>query len=52
VYYPEITQKLEQYAKEHNLPYKKASLFGALHNHYKLIKANGTGDFNIWEESM
>jgi len=52
VYYPEITAKLEQYAHEYNLPYKKASLFGALYNHFKLIKANGTGDFDIWEESM
>ena len=52
VYYPEITAKLEQYALEYNLPYKKASLFGALYNHFKLIKANGTGDFDIWEESM
>jgi linoleoyl-CoA desaturase len=52
VYYPEITKKLEEYAAKHSLPYRRFPLLVALKNHFVLIKKNGTGDFNIWEESM
>lgn len=52
VYYPEITQKLEAYAKEYNLPYRKFALTKALKNHFVLLKRNGSAEFDIWEETM
>lgn len=52
VYYPEITRKLEQYATEYDLPYRRAPLLTSLANHYRLIKKNGRSDFDIWEETM
>jgi linoleoyl-CoA desaturase len=52
VYYPEITQKLVEYARHYNLPYRRMPIATCLRNHYLLIKKNGSSDFDIWEESM
>jgi linoleoyl-CoA desaturase len=52
VYYPEITEKLEGYARQYNLPYRRFPLVTSLRNHYELLKKNGHSDFDIWEESM
>lgn len=52
VYYPEITKKLEEYAAQYNLPYRRMPLLTALKNHFILVRRNGSSDFNIWEETM
>jgi linoleoyl-CoA desaturase len=50
VYYPELTRKLEAYAKEYGLPYRKLTLLQALKNHFILLKQNRAEP--IWEEDM
>jgi linoleoyl-CoA desaturase len=51
VYYPELTKRLEAYAKQYGLPYKKLTLITALKNHYLLLKQNRMPE-SIWEETM
>ncbi len=43
VYYNEITDEIQKFAKEHGLPYKRFSLFGALGKHYQLLRMNAKG---------
>src|SRR5699024_380872 len=40
VYYNEITDEIVKFAKEHQLVYKRFSLFTALGKHYQLLKMN------------
>jgi linoleoyl-CoA desaturase len=51
VYYPELTKRLKQYAKEYQLPYRQFTLLRALKNHYLLLKQNGIRE-NFFEETM
>lgn len=39
-YYGEITDEIAQFAKEHDLPYKRFPLLKALGKHYQLLKMN------------
>lgn len=50
-YYPEITEMLEEFAREHELPYSKQSLSESLNAHYTLLKRNAV-TVNIFEETM
>jgi linoleoyl-CoA desaturase len=50
-YAPEVTARLQQYAKEYGLPYKKYPLFTTLKKHYLLLKQNRF-EHNIFEEDM
>lgn len=43
VYYNEITDEIQKFAKEHNLHYKRIPLFSALGKHYQLLKMNAKG---------
>lgn len=43
VYYNEVTDEIEKFAREHGLPYKQFSLFGALGKHYQLLRMNAKG---------
>lgn len=51
VYYPELTQRLKQYAQEYELPYRQFSLLTSLKNHYRLLKQNRIRE-NFFEETM
>ncbi len=51
IYYPEITRRIEVYAKEYGIPYRSTSLWRSLKSHYKLLKENGARE-NIFEETM
>ncbi|MGB8374601.1 MAG: fatty acid desaturase [Salegentibacter sp.] len=51
IYYPEVTVLIEDYTKEHHLPYRKQSLFRSLAGHYSLLKKNAFQE-NIFEETM
>lgn len=51
VYYPEITARLRQLAREHDLPYRAFPLPTALYNHYRLLKQNRIRE-DIFEETM
>lgn len=51
VYYPEVTKLIEEYTEQHNLPYRKQSLFSSLAGHYSLLKKNAVHE-NIFEETM
>ena len=51
-YYPEITEEIRIFAKEHNLNYKQYSLFEALKMHYRLLKSNATSIRSVMEESI
>jgi linoleoyl-CoA desaturase len=51
IYYPELTQKLMQFAEEYHLPYRRFSLLTSLKNHYRLLKQNGIRE-NFFEETM
>ncbi len=51
VFYPEITQRLQQYAEEHHLPYRSCSLYQSLKSHYQLLKQNRMPE-NLFEETM
>ena len=50
-FYPEITEKLKQYAGDHHLPYRQFTLLTSLKNHYRLLKQNRIPE-NIFEETM
>jgi linoleoyl-CoA desaturase len=50
-YYPEITKRLEHYALQHDLPYRKYPLFSTLKKHYLLLKQNRF-EHDIFEEDM
>lgn len=52
VYYPEITQVLQEYAQKYGLPYRQTSLFNSLKDHYRLIKQNRERVGDIFEETM
>ena len=50
-YLPEVTARIEQFAKENNLPYRKFGLFESLKGHWLLLKHNAFHE-NIFEETM
>lgn len=52
VYYPEVTQKLKEYARQYNLPYRETTLAASLKDHYNLIKQNKEPVGHIFEETM
>ncbi len=49
--YPKVTEVLEKFCREHDLPYRKQSLTRSLLNHYLLLKKNAFTE-NIFEETM
>lgn len=51
VYYPEITDIIERFAKENELPYRRFPLKDSLKNHYLLLKNNSFHE-NIFDETM
>ncbi|KAA9041237.1 fatty acid desaturase [Ginsengibacter hankyongi] len=51
VYYPEVTQQIQAFAKKNNLPYRSFPLWRSLYNHFRLLKANAVAE-NIFEETM
>ncbi len=51
VYYPEVTKVIQQFAREHQLPYRQFPLAVSLHKHYELLKRNSFHE-NIFEETM
>jgi len=51
IYLPEVTKKIEKFAKENDLPYRKYSLFESLKGHWLLLKQNSFNE-NIFEETM
>ncbi len=51
VYYPEVTQIIQRFAEENNLPYRQFPLVTSLKNHYLLLKSNSFNE-NIFEETM
>ena len=51
VYYPEITQIIQKFAKRNNLPYRQFPLVTSLKNHYLLLKNNAFHE-NLFEETM
>lgn len=51
IHYPSITRAIVRFAEEHNLPYRRHSLWESLRNHYKLLKINAQTE-NIFEETM
>lgn len=50
MYYNEITEEIENFAKEHNLGYKRFPLFTALGKHVDLLKQNANNAYFILEE--
>ncbi|WP_419868915.1 fatty acid desaturase family protein [Chryseobacterium sp. CT-SW4] len=50
VYYNEITEEIEKFAKEHGLAYKRFPLLNALSKHRDLLKQNATNAYYILEE--
>jgi linoleoyl-CoA desaturase len=51
VYYPEVTQKIREFAKNNELPYRQFPLMTSLRNHYRLLRNNAFHE-NIFEETM
>lgn len=51
-YYNEITDEIEQFAREHNFNYKKFPMTVALRKHYELLETNATTIGHIMEEAM
>lgn len=51
VYYPEITQVIQQFAEKHGLPYRQFPLVTSLKNHYLLLKNNAFHE-DLFEETM
>ncbi len=51
VYYPEVTQKIREFAKKNELPYRQFPLMISLRNHYRLLRTNAFHE-NIFEETM
>lgn len=52
VYYPEITDEIEQFATQYGHPYKRFGLLDALSKHYELLKMNATSIEEVMEETM
>jgi len=50
MYYNEITEEIEQFAKENNLGYKRFPIFTALGKHVDLLKQNANNAYFILEE--
>lgn len=50
MYYNEITEEIEQFAKEHDLGYKKFPILTALGKHVDLLKQNANNAYYILEE--
>jgi linoleoyl-CoA desaturase len=50
MYYNEITEEIEQFAKENNLGYKRFPIFTALSKHVDLLKQNANNAYFILEE--
>ncbi len=51
-YYNEITEEIEAFSKEHDLPYKRLPIGTALKRHYLLLKANANNNtlHHVFEE--
>lgn len=52
VYAQDITDLVASYAREHALPYKRYSIWESLALHYKLIRQNAVGSFEVFAEDM
>jgi linoleoyl-CoA desaturase len=50
MYYNEITEEIEEFAKEHGLAYKRFPLFTALGKHRDLLRQNANNAYYILEE--
>ncbi|MGN7756546.1 fatty acid desaturase family protein [Chryseobacterium sp. 22532] len=50
MYYNEITEEIEEFAKEHNLAYKRFPIFTALGKHVDLLRQNANNAYYILEE--
>ncbi|MEF9479685.1 fatty acid desaturase [Chryseobacterium sp. 1B4] len=50
MYYNEITEEIEEFAKEHNLAYKRFPLITALSKHRDLLRQNANNAYYILEE--
>ena len=50
-YYPQITDIIQQFAKENNLPYRCLTAWEAITSHFKLLRNNAYVE-NIFEETM
>jgi linoleoyl-CoA desaturase len=51
IHLKEVTEIIADFAKQNGLPYKQLSFSEALHNHYKLLKANALHE-NVFEETF
>jgi linoleoyl-CoA desaturase len=51
IHLKEATEIIADFAKQNGLPYKQLSFSDALHNHYKLLKANALHE-NVFEETF
>ena len=51
IYYPEVTKRIERFAINNDLPYKRFPLATSLRNHYHLLRVNAVHE-NIFEETM
>ena len=50
MYYNEITEEIEEFAKEHGLEYKRFPIFTALGKHVDLLRQNANNAYYILEE--
>lgn len=50
LYYNEITDEIEKFAREHNLAYKRFPIFTALGKHVDLLRQNANNAYYILEE--
>ncbi|WP_343612042.1 fatty acid desaturase family protein [Chryseobacterium oranimense] len=50
MYYNEITEEIEEFAKEHHLAYKRFPIFTALGKHVDLLRQNANNAYYILEE--
>ncbi|KMQ63519.1 stearoyl-CoA 9-desaturase [Chryseobacterium sp. BLS98] len=50
MYYNEITEEIEEFAKEHHLSYKRFPIFTALGKHVDLLRQNANNAYYILEE--
>ncbi|MEY8758739.1 fatty acid desaturase family protein [Chryseobacterium tongliaoense] len=50
MYYNEITEEIERFAKEHHLSYKRYPIFTALGKHVDLLRQNANNAYYILEE--
>jgi linoleoyl-CoA desaturase len=51
LYYPEVTEVIKDFTRQHQLPYKSYSLAESLSYHYRLLKKNNRPE-NLLEETM